>query len=177
MGAEVAVVERVDLRPLLVDRDAAQMLQLARGQLNAAFRKHGLFPPDPLPVGEHASLDLDDLDDPAAKGPAYADAHYPDAFAVWSAEMPQSLVAPVLGILKQTLAALQGREPVEAIAIAAVLRAQDYLLASLRSGSGWQTDPPTDRRFRARLILRSGTWRAGIDARRRRVLPQSHNRR
>jgi hypothetical protein len=171
------VVERVDLRPLLADRDAAQMLQLARGQLNAAFRKHGLFPPDPLPVGEHAPLDLDDLDDPAAKGPAYADANYPDAFAVWSTDMPQTLVAPVLGILKQALGALQDREPVDSSAIAAVLRAHDYLLASLRAGPGGQTDLPADRRFRARLAPRRGPWRGGIDARKRRAAPQPRTRR
>ena len=35
----------IDLRPILVNPAAAEILFLARGQLNRAFRSHGLVPP------------------------------------------------------------------------------------------------------------------------------------
>src|SRR5476651_2137512 len=39
--------DHIDLSPLMTDPDAAEILMLARGQLNRAFRTHGLIPPDP----------------------------------------------------------------------------------------------------------------------------------
>ena len=119
----------IDLRPLLVHAAAAEMLLLARGQLNRAFRAHGLIPPDPLPGSGSCPTNASELDDPAARGIEYATAWHGDAFVTWAEAMPRKLVRPVLDILRQTHQALGRQQEDDANgARAAVLRAYEFLL-------------------------------------------------
>jgi hypothetical protein len=121
--------ERVDLSPLLVDRDAMHMLLLARGELNRAFRSHGLFPPDPLPAAHLAVTDVAELDDPAAHGLREASARFADLFDRWAAEMPLDLVPPVLKILQKTHETLRLQQQEPSAAARALLAAYEFLLA------------------------------------------------
>ena len=124
----------VDLRPLLVHSDAAEMLLLARGQLNRAFRTHGLVSPDPLPARDPSCVDSAELDDPAARGIEHAKARYGAAFTTWTERMPRQLAHPVLGILRQAHQALGQRQDDRSRAGAAVLKAQEFLLACSQPG-------------------------------------------
>ncbi len=130
---ENPVAGRVDLRPVLASRDAAAVLALARGQLNRAFRKHGLFPPDPLRTDNGAGIDFAVLDDPAAYGIERAQAQFGAAFTTWMSEMPLKLVNPVLEILKQTEASLRVHPDKENTATRAVRLAHDFLLGRLEA--------------------------------------------
>lgn len=105
-GVWDGVSAQIDLKPLHQDRDAAQMLYLARGQLNTAFRSKGLFPPDPLPLLGTGALDLNEMDDPAGVGLARVGAAHPDALAQWTGAMPEELAVPVLRILHQARASV-----------------------------------------------------------------------
>lgn len=102
------------------------MLMLARGQLNRAFRKHGLSSPDPMAVDPLAVSDPAELDDPAANGSVHATMKFGDAFTAWAAGMAPDLVEPILEILVQTGAAL-GSQPGHDAARAAVSRACGFL--------------------------------------------------
>ncbi len=104
------------------------MLLLARGQLNRAFRAHGLVPPDPLPVSALCRSDPVEVDDPAAKGLEYARARHGEAFTEWTKTMPMRLVPPVLDILRQTGAALGRQQHGSREAVAAVSKAYELLL-------------------------------------------------
>jgi len=121
--------KRVDLSPLLVDRDAMHMLLLARGELNRAFRSHGLFPPDPLPAAHLAVSNVAELDDPAAQDMREASAQFADLFDRWAAEMPLDLVPPVLKILQKAHEALCGQQQQSSAAARALLTAYKFLLA------------------------------------------------
>ena len=117
----------IDLHPLLASPAATEMLLLARGQLNSAFRKHGLAAPDPLLAAELAAFDTAELDNPAAGGLERATGRFGEAFTVWAARMPAKLAQPVLDILRQTHAGLSQR-PDGAAAGQAVLEAYTFLL-------------------------------------------------
>jgi hypothetical protein len=117
----------LDLSPLLIDPAAATILMLARGQLNRAFRDHGLISPDPLSVDEACHVDPHDLDDPAALGVETAMERFNGDFLMWSNRMPLSLVPPVLDILRQTYRALGQRTGADD-AEATVLKVHDFLL-------------------------------------------------
>ena len=129
--------DRIDLRPLLARRAAAEMLLLARGQLNQAFRAHGLIPPDPLRA-RNLSRALPcayaaELDAPAARGIEHARARFGKAFDIWAGEMPLQLARPVLDILQHTLQALE-RQNGASEASVAVLEAHKFLLSRLPHG-------------------------------------------
>src|ERR1700733_1289602 len=96
----------IDLRPILINPAAAEILFLARGQLNRAFRRHGLVPPDPLTLSFSASVDPMELDDPAAQGIDHAMAKFHEDFIAWAGAMPVKLGPPVLDILRQAHQAL-----------------------------------------------------------------------
>jgi hypothetical protein len=132
----MSMPDPVDLRPLLAHSDAAEMLLLARGQLNRAFRTHGLISPDPLPARDPSRIDPTELDDPAARGIEHAKARYGEAFITWTERMPRKLAHPVLGILRQTHQALGGRQDDRSRASAAVLKAHEFLLARSQPGQG-----------------------------------------
>jgi hypothetical protein len=118
----------IDLSPLMIDPAAAEILMLARGQLNRAFRTHGLTPPDPLPLGDSSDIDPKELDDPAALGIDNAMARFEESFLTWSSRMPLALARPVLNILRQTCQALgHQRDDTEGPGVAA-LKAHDFLL-------------------------------------------------
>lgn len=119
----------VDLRPLLSDSDATEMLLLARGQLNRAFRQHGLSPPDPLPAGEVAGVDVMVSDDPAGLGMAHAKKRFPEAFMFWAATMPLDLVDPVLSILRLSHERMSSQLNAPVTAKLAVKKAYDFLAA------------------------------------------------
>jgi hypothetical protein len=142
-GEKVGVPEHIDLRPLLAHPDAAEMLMLARGQLNRAFRTHGLLPPDSLFSSESVAPaqlstgDLAELDDPVASGVAHATARFGELFASWAAEMPRELVQPVLQILVQTYATLNVQPEHNAAARAAVLQACEFLQEHAPSELEW----------------------------------------
>ena len=135
----MSMPDPVDLRPLLAHSDAAEMLLLARGQLNRAFRTHGLVSPDPLPACDPSRIDPAELDDPAAKGIEHAKARYGAAFIAWTERMPRKLAHPVLGILQQTHQALGQRQDDRSRASAAVLKAHEFLLGCSQPGQ----DHPT----------------------------------
>lgn len=99
---------------------------LARGQLNRAFRKHGLSPPDAMAVDPPTMPDPAELDDPAANGSVRAAVKFGQAFTTWAAAMAPNLVEPILAILAQTDAAL-GSHPGHDAARAAVSRARGFL--------------------------------------------------
>ena len=127
----------IDLRPILASPAAAEMLLLARGQLNRAFRKHGLAAPDPLLPAALVAFDLAELDDPAAQGVEHATARFREPFVTWAAQMPEKLARPVLNILQQTHEGLSRRpEDDQGAAAAAVLEAYDFLLGCLQLDQG-----------------------------------------
>ena len=126
--------DRIDLRPLLAHRAAAEMLLLARGQLNQAFRTHGLMSPDPLCAQDPSHTDVAELDAPATRGIEHARARFGEAFDIWAEEMPLKLARPVLDILRQTLQALKWQQNGASEASAAVLRAHEFLLSQLPHG-------------------------------------------
>ena len=113
------------------------MLLLARGQLNQAFRTHGLMPPDPLRARNLSCalpcVDAAELDAPAARGIEHARARFGEAFDIWAGEMPLQLARPVLDILRQALQALK-RQNGASEAGAAVLKAHEFLLSRLPRG-------------------------------------------
>jgi len=127
----------VDLSALRGNPAALQVILLARGQLNLAFRSRGAFPPDPLPVTRMSGLSTDQVDDPAALGPVVASLRHRHAFERWSARMPAELVSPVLAILARTLGALKALPEGEAAARRPVEEACDYLLAQLPRPPGF----------------------------------------
>ena len=126
--------DRIDLRPLLAYRAATEMLLLARGQLNRAFRTHGLMSPDPLRAQDPSHTDVADLDAPAARGIEHARARFGEAFDVWAEEMPLQVARPVLDILRQALQALKQRHGGASEADAAVLKAYEFLSSRLPHG-------------------------------------------
>ena len=109
------------------------MLLLARGQLNQAFRTHGLMSPDPLCTGDPSHTDIAELDAPATRGIDYARARFGEAFDIWAEEMPVRLAPPVLDILRHTLQALKQQNGASE-ASAAVLKAHEFLLSRLPRG-------------------------------------------
>jgi hypothetical protein len=127
----------IDLRALSDNRPATEMILLARGQLNRAFRSKGLLPPDPLPVEQIAEVDLVDLDDPAGRGIGRALETYPEAFNDWSARLPRNLVSPVLVMLGGTMERLKGGSSKDRAKLQFLEQACDYLLLQLpRPGQG-----------------------------------------
>ena len=132
----ISVLEPIDLRPLLVHADAAAMLLLARGQLNRAFRTHGLVWPDPLPGGDASCIDSTEREDPAARGIEHARARHGEAFVTWAEAMPRKLARPVLDILRQTHQALDQQRDDRSAARAAVLKAYEFLLSCLQLKTG-----------------------------------------
>ena len=129
----ISVLDPIDLRPLLVHSDAAEMLLLARGQLNRAFRMHGLVWPDPLPGGSASCVGSTEREDPAARGIEHAKARHGEAFVTWAEAMPRKLVRPVLDILRQTHQALDQQRHDSS---AAVLTAYEFLLSCLQPKTG-----------------------------------------
>lgn len=123
--------DSIDLYPLLAHRAAAEMLLLARGQLNRAFRTHGLTSPDPLRAQGPSHTDAAELDAPAAHGIEHARARFGEAFDVWAEEMPLQVARPVLDILRQALQALKQQHGGASEAGAAVLKAYEFLLSRL----------------------------------------------
>ena len=96
--------DRIDLQPLFAQRDAAEILLLARGQLNRAFRHHGLQPPDQLvPADGDASVTRDELEDPARLGVDAAASRFGAAFWDWAFSLKLDIAVPLLAILEQTL--------------------------------------------------------------------------
>jgi hypothetical protein len=123
---------QIDLRPILANPAAAEMLLLARGQLNRAFRTHGLVPPDPLVLSDASGIDAADSDDPAARGIESAMAEFQEDFILWASFMPAKLVPPVLDILRQAHEALvQPHDDADAAGIA-VRKAYEFLLGCLQ---------------------------------------------
>ena len=120
--------DHVNLSACLTHPAAAEMLLLARGQLNRAFRANGLFPPDPLLAVGLSCIDSGELDDPAAAGVERARARYGEAFTSWTEEMPLKLVSPVLDILWRTRQALDRRPGSSKEAAVAVSKAYELLL-------------------------------------------------
>jgi hypothetical protein len=119
--------DHIDLSPLMMDPAAAEILLLARGQLNRAFRTHGLVPPDPLPLGDATDVDPNELDDPAAMGIEEAMVRFEESFPVWSSRMPVTLAPPVLEILRQTFQVLgHQRNNIQGPG-AAAMKAYDFL--------------------------------------------------
>jgi hypothetical protein len=125
------MLHHIDLRPILVNPAAAEILFLARGQLNRAFRSHGLVPPDPLALSYAASIDPAELDDPAAGGIEHAMAKFQDDFIAWAGAMPVKLVPPVLDILRQAHQALGGPQDDSNAAGTALRTAYDFLSGCL----------------------------------------------
>lgn len=132
MRGSISVLEPIDLRPLLVHSDAAEMLLLARGQLNRAFRTHGLVWPDPLPGGDASCIGSTEREDPAARGIEHARARHGEAFVAWAEAMPRKLARPVLDILWQTHQALDQQRDDSSDASAAVLKAYEFLVSCLQ---------------------------------------------
>ena len=128
-GEDSCVPDRINLRPLLSHQAAAEMLMLARGKLNRAFRAHGLTTPDPMLVAASTHFDLAELDDPAANGFSHARARHGGAFVAWTEEMPASLARPVVQVLQQALSQLPDGS---GAAVAAVTKAYGFLLGQLR---------------------------------------------
>ena len=136
----------VNLRPLLSNHAAAHMLMLARGQLNRAFRAHGLLSPDPMLVADASCFDAAELDDPAASGSNHAKERYGEAFVAWTQEMPSHLAGPVAKVLSQVLGQLPNGA---GEAIAAVTNARDFCVPPITSGLAWVTGAnPQARRLR-----------------------------
>jgi hypothetical protein len=125
----------LDLRPILVNPAAAEILLLARGQLNRAFRSHGLVPPDPLVPSDAEGIDPMELDDPAAQGIDHAMAKFHEDFIAWAGAMPAKLAPPVLDILRQAHEALNGPRNATNAAAVAVREAYDFLSGCLHPDS------------------------------------------
>lgn len=123
----VAMSRHIDLCPLLARPAAARVLLSARGQLNRAFHKHGLVPPDPMPGGDPSWIDPTQLEDLAARGIDYARQQHGEAFVTWIQAMPLQLAGPVLDILRQTHRVLNQQDNASG-ANAAVLEAYEFLL-------------------------------------------------
>lgn len=83
---------------------AALMLHLARGQLNRAYRLHGLRSPDSL--RRRSGVNHAHPHGTLAGGVGQARGNFDDALATWEAEMPADLVSPILDILQRTYVAL-----------------------------------------------------------------------
>jgi hypothetical protein len=128
--------DRIDLRPLFAHPGAAEILLLARGQLNRAFRAHGLIPPGPLPLRHPFGINPTELDDPAAMGIENARLRFREAFAAWADEMPTRLVRPVLDILWQAHKALAQQRGDSNGIDAATLKAYEFLQARYQPGQG-----------------------------------------
>jgi hypothetical protein len=126
----------IDLRPILVHPKAAEILLLARGQLNRAFRSHGLVPPDPMVLSDAEGIDPTELDDPAAQGIDHAMAKFQEDFIAWAGAMPAKLVPPVLDILRKAHAALDGSQDAANAAAAALQVAFDFLSGCLPPDCG-----------------------------------------
>ncbi len=126
--------DRIDLRPLLVHRAAAEVLLLARGQLNQAFRTHGLMSPDRLRAQDLSRVDVAELDAPAARGIEHARARFGEAFDIWAEEMPLKLARPVLDILRQALQAQKQQHGGASEAGTAMLKAYEFLSSRLPHG-------------------------------------------
>jgi hypothetical protein len=149
----------IDLNPLLADPAAAQIMMLARGQLNRAFRVHGLNSPDPLTIGNEFKVDAKELDDPAALGVESAEERFGACFRTWSARMPSTLGAPVLAILHKTYQALECQADDPDGTAAAVLKAYEFLLA--RVGSAANDGPMAPNGGQSALPM-SGAHIAGL---------------
>lgn len=121
------MLDHIDLRPILAHPAAAEILFLARGQLNRAFRSHSLIPPDPLALSNAENIDPMELDDPAAQGIDHAMAKFQGDFMTWASAMPAKLVPPVLDILRQAHEALEGPQDGANAAAVAVRAACDFL--------------------------------------------------
>jgi hypothetical protein len=130
------MLDDIDLRPILANPEAAEILLLARGQLNRAFRSHGLVPPDPMVLGDAASTDPMELDDPAAQGIDHAMAKFQENFVAWAGAMPAKLVPPVLDILRKAHEALDGPSDPANAAAAALQAAYDFLSGCLPPDCG-----------------------------------------
>ena len=126
----------LDLRPILVNPAAAEILLLARGQLNRAFRSHGLVPPDPLVPSDAEGIDPMELDDPAAQGIDHAMAQFQEDFIAWAGAMPAKLGPPVLDILRQAHEALNRPRNATNAAAVAVREAYDFLSGCLHPDLG-----------------------------------------
>jgi hypothetical protein len=118
--------DHIDLSPLLTDPAAAEILMRARGQLNRAFRTHGLIPPDSLDLDDSSDIDTTQLDDPAARGIDEAMARFDESFLNWSGRMPLMLARPILDILRRTYQVLEHRQ--DSAAGASTLKAYKFLL-------------------------------------------------
>lgn len=130
----------IDLRPILADPASAEILLLARGQLNRAFRQHGLVPPDSLVAHDSCMADTAALDDPAALGIEEALARFQEDFLTWACAMRADLGPPVLDVLRQTLEALR-LSPDNPDGYRATLAAYEFLSACLHPD---QDSQPTD---------------------------------
>lgn len=128
------MINQIDLRPILVDPAAAEILLLARGQLNRAFRRHGLVPPDPLVLSGFASGDPMELDDPAAQGIEHAMARFQEDFTTWATAMPVKLVPPVMDILRNAHQTLIDQQNDSSPAGVALEKACAFLSGCLLSG-------------------------------------------
>ena len=149
---DVAVPEHIDLRPLLGRPAAAGILLSARGQLNLAFRQHGLLGRDRLPEGPAGGGAGFQPPYPGPGWNAASDARqrHGEAFVAWAEAMPSQLAAPVLDILRRTHLALSQHPGDAGGADAAVLEAYDFLLnRSQRTGrrTARSPSPPLARRL------------------------------
>jgi hypothetical protein len=120
----------IDLRPLCRCPDAMEMVLLARGQLNQAFRKHGLLPPDSLKAESPTPFTDTALDNPVASGMDNAIAQFGEVFTDWANTLPTTILRPVLAILLQTWKA-QGGHDRDGPAGTALLAAYRYLQGQL----------------------------------------------
>jgi hypothetical protein len=130
------MTNHIDLRPILADPAAAEILLLARGQLNRAFRRHGLVPPDPLVLSDSECADPLELDDPAGQGIDSAMARFQEDFIAWAATMPMKLVPPVLDILRNAHQALTDQQNDSSAPGIALRTAREFLSECLHSDSG-----------------------------------------
>ena len=110
---------------------------MARGQLNQAFRAHGLTSQDPMHLRNLSCTDAAELDAPAARGIEHARARFGAAFNNWAEEMPRHLAHPVLDILWQAFQALKQQNGASE-ASAAVLKAHEFLLSQVAE-TAWVT--------------------------------------
>jgi hypothetical protein len=125
------MLNQIDLRPILANPEAAEILLLARGQLNRAFRRHGLVPPDPMVLRDAERIDPMELDDPGARGIDHAMAKFQEDFVAWAAAMPAKLVPPVLDILRKAHEALDEPQDAPNAAAVALQAAYDFLSGCL----------------------------------------------
>ena len=122
------MLNHIDLRPILVNPKAAEILFLARGQLNRAFRSHGLIPPDPMALSDAENIDPMELDDPAAQGIDHAMAKFQGDFVAWAeCDARQAGPAGAGYPLRQAHEALEGPQDGANPAAVAVRAACDFL--------------------------------------------------